>query len=513
MKWRRSSLSLRTRLYLFSGGILTLFAVNVATHVWGSFARSESLIAYRDAVNAAQLITDLEQSLEDNRQQVLVLATLRETTEDPLGVDEREVALAELNTIEQRLRRLGALGGEGTEDYYRRLHDSASKLLLDWRSFYSDYNNRSVVLNMDSATAYNDAFQRLQELDQRQAFLAIQRSNTIDRTISITDRITVFGFVTTIAVTMLLVIALIRSTNASLLRLKTGVQRFGSGDLTHRIDTGRDAGEIGDLARTFNDMSAKLQSAIEDVRDAKANADAANAAKSMFLANVSHELRTPLNAIIGYSEMLQDEIGDSGELNRDQFHHDLGTIIFSGRQLLSLINDILDLSKIETGKMLVTAEWFQPAALVFQVCDSLSPLLSQNGNRLELDIDSDMAELYSDPGKVQQIVTNLFSNACKFTQNGTIKVSAHLTTEELIIAVADTGIGMTEEQQSRVFEAFIQAESTTSTEYGGTGLGLAIVKQFCEMLGGSVSLRSAPGEGSSFTVALPAAQGSDRASA
>jgi signal transduction histidine kinase len=161
--------------------------------------------------------------------------------------------------------------------------------------------------------------------------------------------------------------------------------------------------------------------------------------------------------------------------------------------------------------MLVTAEWFQPAALVFQVCDSLSPLLSQNGNQLELEIDSNMAELHSDPGKVQQIVTNLFSNACKFTQNGTIKVSAHMAANELIIAVADTGIGMTEEQQSRVFEAFIQAESTTSTEYGGTGLGLAIVKQFCEMLGGRISLRSAPGEGSSFTVALPADQGSDPA--
>jgi len=231
----------------------------------------------------------------------------------------------------------------------------------------------------------------------------------------------------------------------------------------------------------------------------------------MFLANVSHELRTPLNAIIGYSEMLQDEIGDPGELDRDQFHHDLGTIIFSGRQLLSLINDILDLSKIETGKMLVTAEWFQPAALVFQVCDSLSPLLSQNSNQLELDIDSNMPELHSDPGKVQQIVTNLFSNACKFTQNGTIKVSAHWRDDELRISVADTGIGMTDEQQSRVFDAFIQAESTTSTEYGGTGLGLAIVKQFCEMLGGHITLDSAPGEGSTFTVALPAVQGSDRA--
>ena len=514
MKLRPGNLSLRARLYLFSAAILTLFAINVATHVWGSFARSESLVAYRDTVTASQLITDLEQSLETNRQQILVLATLRETTDQPLGEQEQLSALEDIDNINQRLRRLGGLGGEGTDAYYRRLHESAGSLIDEWQRFYNNYNTDKALFDFDSSITYNDTQQRLQELDKRQEFLAIQRSNTIDRTITLTDRITVIGFVTTIAVTMLLVIALIRSTNASLHRLKTGVQRFGSGDLTHRIDSRRDAGEIGDLARTFNDMSSKLQFAIDEVRAAQADADAANAAKSMFLANVSHELRTPLNAIIGYSEMLQDELGDSQDIDRDQFQHDLGTIIFSGRQLLTLINDILDLSKIETGKMQVSNEWFNPAALVFQVCEALSPLLSQNNNELQLDINMDeIGEINSDRGKLQQIVTNLFSNACKFTKDGQITVSAERVNDDLLVTVTDTGIGMNEEQQAKVFEAFVQAEATTGTLYGGTGLGLAIVRDFCQMLGGHITLSSTPGEGSTFQVTIPIDQGLDHASA
>lgn len=506
---RGLTLSLRARLYLFSAAILVLFAINVATNVWGSIARSESLVAYRDAVSAAQLTADLEQSLQNQRQQVLVLSTLRDSTGDPLDSAQLDDALDDLDSISAQLERLETLGSEGTEAYFQRLRDSAGTLLETWRAFYETYNGTGTGFDVESPTRYNDTQQRLQELDQRQAYLAVQRSNAIDRTIAITDRITVIGFIGSIAVTMILVYLLIRATNTSLQRLKTGAQRFGSGDLTYRIDESLDAGEIGDLARTFNDMSTKLQQAIEEVHSAKADADKANAAKSMFLANVSHELRTPLNAIIGYSEMLQDEIGDPGDLDRDQLHHDLGTIIFSGRQLLSLINDILDLSKIETGKMLLTLETFNPAGLIFQVCDSLAPLVTQGNNELVLDIAAeDMPDMVSDPGKLQQVVTNLFSNACKFTEDGTIAVAAWAENGHLVLVVEDTGIGMTEEQQSRVFDAFVQAEATTSLEYGGTGLGLAIVRDFCQMLGGDIDLESSPGEGSRFTVTLPLAPAS-----
>ena len=505
----RPRLSLRGRLYLFSGAILILFAINVGTSLWGSFARNESSLAYQEAVTTAQLTAELQQNLQNKRQQILVLATLRGTTEEPLDATALDQARTDIEIIAERLRQLGGFGEEELEPYYRRLHDSTTALLGEWQQFYDNYNDQATAQDVESALSYNNTQQHLQELDQRQSFIAVQRANAIDRTITLTDQITVVGFISSIAITLALVFAMIRSTNASLTRMKQGVERFGSGDLTYRIDEQRDAGEIGDLARTFNDMSSKLQVAIEEMNTARADADSANAAKSMFLANVSHELRTPLNAIIGYSEMLQDELGDGIEIDREQFHHDLATIIFSGKQLLTLINDILDLSKIETGKMQVTREVFNPAALLVQICDALSPLLSQNNNRLVLDIDKDsMRDMNSDRGKLQQIVTNLFSNACKFTKEGDITVSASMTANTLIVAVADTGIGMTQAQQARVFEAFMQAESNTGLKYGGTGLGLAIVREFCTMLGGDITLESEPNQGSVFRVTLPAAPAS-----
>ena len=510
----RPRLSLRGRLYLFSGAILILFAINVGTSLWGSLARNESSLAYQEAATAAQLTAELEQNLQTKRQQVLVLATLRGTTEEPLDDVALSQARADLEIIGERLRQLGGYGGADLEDYYRRLHDSVTALLKEWQKFYDRYNGVGPLPDVESALSYNNTQQRLQELDQRQSFVAVQRANAIDRTISLTDQITVVGFISSIAITLALVFAMIRSTNASLTRMKRGVERFGSGDLTYRIDEQRDSGEIGDLARTFNEMSTKLQVAIEEMNTARADADSANAAKSMFLANVSHELRTPLNAIIGYSEMLQDELGDGTDIDREQFHHDLATIIFSGKQLLTLINDILDLSKIETGKMQVSREVFSPAGLLVQVCDALSPLLAQNKNRLSLDIDKNsMRDINNDRGKLQQIVTNLFSNACKFTKEGEITVSASMTAQSLIIAVSDTGIGMTQAQQDRVFDAFTQAEANTGLKYGGTGLGLAIVREFCTMLGGSISLESEPGKGSVFRVTLPADPASVPASA
>lgn len=501
----RPRLSLRGRLYLFSGAILILFAINVGTSLWGSFARNESSLAYQEAVSAAQLTAELEQNLQKKRQQILVLATLRETTEEPLDTAALEQARTDFEIISERLRELGGFGGEELEPFYRRLHDSATALLDEWNQFYESYNDTTATPSVESALSYNKTKQHLQELDQKQSFVAVQRAEAIDRTITLTDQITVIGFISSIAITLALVFAMIRSTNASLTRMKQGVERFGSGDLTYRIDARRDAGEIGDLARTFNDMSTKLQSAIEETNTARADADSANAAKSMFLANVSHELRTPLNAIIGYSEMLQDELGDGIDIDREQFHHDLATIIFSGKQLLTLINDILDLSKIETGKMQVIREVFNPAGLLVQICDALSPLLTQNNNRLVLDIDKDsMRDINSDCGKLQQIVTNLFSNACKFTKDGDITVSASMTSNTLVVAVADTGIGMTQSEQERVFDAFTQAESNTGLKYGGTGLGLAIVREFCTMLGGDITVESQPDHGSVFRATLPA---------
>jgi len=499
-------MSLRRQLTLSLVTILVLFAVNVGTHFWGSYARNESMAAYRDSVTAAQLSTEIEKLFEDQRQQVLILATLRETTEDQLEAAELEQAEHAIQTLVDKIRELGRLSSGVMELNYERLWESSNELLKNWLGFYRGYNNPGLALDVNDPLPFLEVNQRLKALEQRQAFIASQRANIIDRTIALTDRITVIAFFSSIFLTAILGYYLVSYTNRSLKRLKKGTERIGSGDLNYRIDNIDDTGELGDLATAFNEMSDKLRNAIYDVRRARDSADEANAAKSIFLANVSHELRTPLNAIIGYSEMLQDELGDSGEIDLQQFRQDLGTIGQSGQQLLSLIDDILDLSKIETGKMSLHCETFDPSDIIHQACDVIAPLLRENNNELRIENLRKLPSIYSDTAKFRQIFTNLLSNANKFTQNGYITVSGRELPGRqgwLEFSVKDTGIGMSEEQLGRVFDAFVQADSSTSANYGGTGLGLSICRSFCELMGGHISVKSRVGAGSTFTVVLP----------
>jgi PAS domain S-box-containing protein len=244
---------------------------------------------------------------------------------------------------------------------------------------------------------------------------------------------------------------------------------------------------------------------ITELLVARRAAEAASQAKSQFLASMSHELRTPLNAIIGYSEMLQEEATD---LEQPAFAVDLGKIRSAGRHLLSLINNVLDLSKIEAGRMDVFAEEFRIDTLLDDVVATVRPLVAKNGNTLVVEGADTFTTMLSDLTKVRQILFNLLSNASKFTEGGTITLAVEggqgATGAPLIVfRVADTGIGMTAEQMSRLFEAFAQAEATTSKKYGGTGLGLAISKRFCHLLGGDLLVESTPAVGTTFTVRLP----------
>jgi hypothetical protein len=253
-------------------------------------------------------------------------------------------------------------------------------------------------------------------------------------------------------------------------------------------------GERVGMMAMYHDISGLLE--------ARRQAESANTAKSQFLAAMSHELRTPLNAIIGYSEMLQEEAADAGQAG---FVPDLEKIHAAGKHLLTLINDVLDLSKIEAGKMELHPETFDVRGMLDAVVTTVQPLVARNGNRLELRGPDGLGTLHADLTRTRQVLLNLLSNACKFTEQGTITLTARRDGDWVEFQVADTGIGMTGEQQARLFEVFAQAEATTASKYGGTGLGLAISRRFSRMMGGDVTLTSERGRGSTFTVRLPAA--------
>ena len=237
---------------------------------------------------------------------------------------------------------------------------------------------------------------------------------------------------------------------------------------------------------------------------AREAAEQANRTKSTFLANMSHELRTPMNAIIGYSEILME---DAEDLGHEDYIPDLKKIHDAAKHLLSLINDVLDLSKIEAGKMTVYVEKFDIKSTIDSIVATISPLIDKKQNSLEVICEPNIGSMQSDVTKVRQTLFNLLSNASKFTEKGTIKLvvrrEPQLGGDFVVMDVIDSGIGMTPEQLGRLFQAFSQADASTTRKYGGTGLGLAISRKFCQLLGGDITVSSEEGKGSTFTVRLP----------
>jgi len=470
--------------------LLIIFGVVVLQVLSGVNRRSEELGQLRRKVAAfRQLQHD-------------TTAQLYNVTSALLSPEERmlESALRQLNQFRYDLERLQFVTRDEVELFKKigNEHEQLIEVITNVLDLTREHKfARARELRLTTIAPLADSLERLTNEMVNRAEADMEAKVDESNRSYLTSRWVVIGFAAgSIGLAILLGYAVSSSLMGPVTLMDAQLKQIASGDFTKRVEVpNRD--ELGTLANNLNRMNNELRSLYQQIETASRH-------KSDFLASMSHELRTPLNAIIGYSEMLTEE---AEERDQKVFVPDLQKIRASGKHLLALINDILDLSKIEAGKIELSPETFDITDLIEEVASMVQPLIEKNSNVLTINHPDDLGSMYADITKVRQILFNLLSNACKFTELGTITLDAAREksdgSERLSLSVRDTGIGMTGEQMAKLFQPFSQADVQIARKYGGTGLGLAITRRFCEMMGGEIKVASEWGRGTIFTVKLP----------
>ena len=496
-------MSLSRRLTLSFGALLLLFAVHIGVSFWSDGHRKESFERLQTALTRQILVLEIEHALSRCRQDADSVVALAGDESSPFADADFQVMNERLAALEGEIGRLLGLAKDAGPEEAERLLVTFKQLRAAWAELYQSAA-RGLPLP-DASTAEELSRESSAQLTKlatnERERVGIARSVFQDNE-NLTQRTSLLSFLLSGALAVGVAISFSVDLNRRLGLLAQGARQIGEGDYHHQIPISR-KDELGTLAGAFNEMAMRLREALAREGEARQAAEKANQAKSAFLANMSHELRTPLNAILGYTEMLVEEAEDLGQ---QHFLPDLLRIKSAGTHLLALINEVLDLSKIEAGKMTLLVEPIDVAELADEVLATVSPLVQKNQNRLKSEIEGHPGLLHADATKLRQALFNLLSNASKFTSEGeiTLRVREDSARKLFHFEVADTGIGMTEEQLGRIFDEFTQAELTTAKKYGGTGLGLAISRKFCRLMGGELSATSRAGQGSTFHIVLPA---------
>jgi len=490
-------LTLRARLAICLLAILLMVGSNVVIGYWSNSKRDASVDQLSRAVNRGLIVAALRTDIDNLATKGRLVETF--IVEQELSVDEE--------LVEDIRDRVAAMAGQVVT--LRGLEDAEDQPRLDALAAVAAAMPPAFDLLTDGTGGnfnelVTEASGELWTLRDEEIQRVTDAAENLRSVAETTDRWSLIIFIVTGLMAVTVGLWFSRYVSKGLSALNVGARVIGGGSFDHRIDM-QTRDEMGELAQAFNSMAENLQSARSKVEEARSTAVRANQYKSTFLANMSHELRTPMNAIIGYSEMLLEDAEDEGH---KQYADDLKKIRSAGQHLLALINDVLDLSKIEAGKMTLYVEDFAVPELIEEVETTVRPLASKNSNKLLLEVSGEVGRMNADKTKVRQTLFNLLSNACKFTKDGTITLEAKRDTVEsadwLVFSVSDTGIGMTRDQMDKVFDEFTQADASTTRKYGGTGLGLPISRKVCRMMGGDIEVSSEEGKGTTFTARIPA---------